>query len=94
MAWEIARRLFPTIPERTIRRRATQQRYGVETRRLSLQSILSQELEDDLQKWIVGMQREGLPVTRQMTLSKSNEMYRVIHSRARLSVILGDRWVE
>nr|CCA23996.1 PREDICTED: similar to ENSANGP00000028549 putative [Albugo laibachii Nc14] len=94
MSWDTVRELLPTIPERTIRRRATQQRSGMTTRRTGPSPVLSQEIEDDLQTCIVGMQREGLPVTREMVLSNANEAYRVLYSPARSAGLLGDGWVK
>nr|CCA19915.1 hypothetical protein ALNC14_060580 [Albugo laibachii Nc14] len=40
------------------------------------------------------MQRECLPVTREMVLSKANEAYRVLYSPARSAGLLGDGWVK
>nr|CCA22415.1 hypothetical protein BRAFLDRAFT_67089 [Albugo laibachii Nc14] len=94
MSWDTVRELLPTIPERTIRRRATQQRSGMTTRRTGPPPVLSQEIEDDLQTCIVGMQREGLPVTREMVLSKANEAYRVLYSPTRSAGLLSDGWVK
>nr|CCA21269.1 AlNc14C117G6554 [Albugo laibachii Nc14] len=94
MSWDTVRELLPLIPERTICPRAIQQRSAVTIRRTGPPPVLSQEIEDDLQTWIVGMQREGLPVTREMVLSKANEAYRVLYSPARSAGLLGDGWVK
>nr|CCA23136.1 AlNc14C182G8238 [Albugo laibachii Nc14] len=40
------------------------------------------------------MQREDLPVTREMILSKAIEAYRVLYSPARSAGLLGDGWVK
>ena len=94
MSWDTFRELFPTITERMIRRRAAQQRSGVTIKRTGPPPVLSQEIEDDLQTWVVGMQREGLPVMHELVLSKANEHYRVLYSPARPAGLLGDGWVK
>jgi Tc5 transposase DNA-binding domain len=45
---------------------------------LNLPPILSLEIEDDLKAWIVGVQCQGFPVSMDVILIKSNDLF---HSR-------------
>src|SRR5689334_16689864 len=79
-SWGTIREAFPIVPERTIRRRAANRRDGVALQKTGPPPVLPCEIEDDLHAWIVGMQREGFPVTREMSLSKANEAYHVLYN--------------
>ena len=64
---------YPSIPERTIRYRAT--------RLDDLQRPGPQPILGDLEAWVVAMQSQGYPVTRDMILLKGNELYQAMFGK-------------
>ena len=68
---------YPSIPERTIRYRATRLD---DLQRPGPQPILG-DLENDLEAWVVAMQSQDYPVTRDMILLKGNELYQAMFGK-------------
>jgi Tc5 transposase DNA-binding domain len=65
---------FPNVPKRTISCLAQNKKDGIEAKRPGPLPILSVEIEDDLKAWIVGIQCQGFPVSRNAILMKGNEL--------------------
>jgi hypothetical protein len=86
-------KIFPYIPKRTITRRAKQTKENVCIRRPGPQPVLSVELESDLQDWIVEMQRQGFPVSRDTILVKGNELFHELYGNTRSVGDLGRGWI-
>ena len=68
---------YPSIPERIIRYRV---RRLDDLQRPGPQPILG-DLENDLEAWVVAMQSQGYPVTRDMILLKGNELYQAMFGK-------------
>jgi hypothetical protein len=66
---------FPNVSERTITCLAKNKRDGIEAKRTGPPPILSVKIEDDLKAWIVRMQCQGFPVSRDAILIKGNELF-------------------
>ena len=84
---------YPGVPERTIRYRANLLDNGVALRKPGQPPILGEKLEGDLRDWVVGMQKNGLPVNREAVLTKSNETYQDKYGVTRSTGFLTIRWV-
>jgi len=50
-------------------------------------------MEQELMEWIVAMQREGFPVSREIVLVKGNEMYHELYGNRRSSEFIGRSWL-
>ena len=77
------------VPERTLRRKLQRCRAGQVDKKPGPQPILGSSQEADLYQWVIGMQREGFTVTRDMLLIKANEIYHVIFGNLRSSGSIG-----
>ena len=68
------------IPERTVRRKVKQckeeKQSHIPPPRQGPQPILGVDNENDIKDWIIGMQKEGYPVSRQDILIKANNIYK------------------
>ena len=63
------------VPERTITRSAKNRKEGIEAKQPRPKPILSTYVEDDFKSWIVSMQSQEFPVSRDVILVKANEMF-------------------
>jgi Tc5 transposase DNA-binding domain len=84
---------FPNVPERTITRLAKKKRDGIEAKRPGPPPILLVEIEDDIKAWIVGMQCQGFPVSRDAILIKGNELFHSMFGSTRQVGSLKRGWL-
>jgi hypothetical protein len=84
---------FPQVPRRTITRMAKRDKDGVQVKKPGPAPILTTELEKDLQDWIVAMQRDGFPVSRDAILIKGNEMFHALYGNRRSTGNLKRGWL-
>nr|CCA24992.1 AlNc14C269G9935 [Albugo laibachii Nc14] len=63
------------VPERTIRHRVSLLKNGVALRKPGPPPILGENLKGDLRDWVVRMQKNGLPLNREVVLAKANDIY-------------------
>ncbi|OQR94856.1 hypothetical protein ACHHYP_20037 [Achlya hypogyna] len=85
---------YPHIPERTITNRANKLVNDVQLQKPGPAPVLSVPIENDIATWIVEMQNNGFHVSRQMVLSKANEVYHASNRAAPPSGYLGDGWLK
>ncbi|KDO28405.1 hypothetical protein SPRG_20163 [Saprolegnia parasitica CBS 223.65] len=85
---------FPHIPERTITNRANKFVNDVKLQKPGPAPVLSVPIETNIAAWIVEMQTNGFHVSRQMVLSKANEIYHTSNRAAPPSGYLGDGWLK
>ena len=86
--------LYPHIPRRTITYTANRTKSNKMPQTPGPKPLLTDDIEKDLESWIVAMQSQGLPVTRQMVLNKANEIYKELCGRTRASGWLKRGWLE
>ena len=84
---------YPGVPEQTIRHRANLLKNGVALRNPGPTPILGENLTGELPDWVVGMQKNGLPVNREAVLAKANDIYRARYGVTRSTSFLTIRWV-
>ena len=80
-------------PRRTITRGESRKRQNIAKKRPGPDHVLSFEMESDLVDWVIGMQSQGYPVTRDMILLKGSEIYRVFYGVTRLVGYLWRGWL-
>ena len=51
--------------------------------------MIRNEIEEYLQLWIIGMQKNGVPVSRDMIIMKGNEIYCSMYGMSRSIGFLG-----
>ena len=84
---------FPMIPIRTIYDRVKLIKADKLPQKPGPKPILTAEIEDDLVAWVVAMQAQGLPVTRDSILIKGNEIYREMYGSTRSIGFLKRGWL-
>jgi hypothetical protein len=72
---------LPNVPERTMTCLPKKKRDGIEAKSPGPPPILSVEIEDDLKAWIVGMQCQEFPVSRDAILIKGNKLFQSMFGR-------------
>jgi hypothetical protein len=73
--------MFPSKPLLSWQR--TEKQWNFEAKCLGLPPILSVEKEGDIKAWIVGMQCQGFPVSREAILIKGNALFHSIFGNTR-----------
>jgi hypothetical protein len=58
------------IPDKTLRRMIQRHQNGEEKKKPGPQPIIGEEAETDLFEWVVGMQKQGFPVSRDMLIGR------------------------
>ena len=86
--------MFPNIPRRTISERAKKAKDGTQIKKPGPKPILTKEMEEDLQSWVISMQSNGVPVSRDIILVKGNEIYRTMYGNTRSIGFLGRGWLD
>ena len=61
----VVRQLYPCVPERTLTRYALNKVQGKSKQRPGPQPVLTNEIESDLKDYIIAMQSQGYPITRE-----------------------------
>jgi len=82
------------IPDKTLRRMIERHKNGVEKRKPGPAPILGKGAEDDLYAWVVAMQRQGYPVSRDVLTAKANAIYHEMHGNLRSSGSIGRGWCD
>lgn len=82
------------IPDKTLRRKVQRHKQGDKDRRPRPEPVLDTEAEDDLQAWVIGMQQQSLPVSRDMLIIKANEVYRELYGSLRCLGTIGREWCD
>ena len=77
---------FPHIPRRTITRGASRKRHNIAKKCPGPDPVLFFDMESDLVDWVIGIQSQGYPVTRDMILLKGNKIYRGCYGPNRSAV--------
>jgi hypothetical protein len=85
---------FPNIPRCTLMEQSKKAREHVDILKPGPKPLLTDEMENDLQAWIVAMQSSGLPVSRDMILVKGNKIYCSIYGNTRSTGFLGRGWLD
>mmetsp|Transcript_29271 Transcript_29271/g.44918 ORF Transcript_29271/g.44918 Transcript_29271/m.44918 type:complete len:164 (+) Transcript_29271:31-522(+) len=85
--------LFPHVPKRTITRGAKRLKEGIAKKRPGPDPVLSDQAEMDLVAWVIRMQKEGFPVSRDTILVKGNEVNRQIYSPTQSAGFLKQGWL-
>ena len=85
---------YPHVPKRTIFERAKKLKENVVVQKPGPCPLLTHEMEDDLKDWVIAMQVEGLPVTREMIFLKGNENYHEMFGNTRSVGNLSRSWVD
>ncbi|OQS00065.1 hypothetical protein THRCLA_06265 [Thraustotheca clavata] len=85
---------YPHIPERTITNRANKVINDIKLQKPGPAPVLSVPIENDIASWIVEMQTNGFHVSRQMVLSRANEIYHTSNKASPPSGYLGDGWLK
>ena len=68
---------YPGIPERTFRHRANLLKTAWRYESLGRHQYRGGGMEGDLLDFVVGMQKNGLPLNRETVMAKANDIYRV-----------------
>ena len=84
---------YPNVPERTIRQRAKSQKLNKPIQKPGPKPVFGNQIEDDLEKWIIAMQSQGFPVSRHMVLMKANKIYKIMHEGKGTIKYLSDGWL-
>jgi hypothetical protein len=82
------------IPDKTLRRMIQRHQNGEEKKKPGPQPIIGEEAETDLFEWVVGMQKQGFPVSRDMLIVKANQIYQELFGNLRSSGSIGRGWLE
>ena len=69
-------------------------RMAIRSKRPGPKPILTEDMESDLQSWIVGMQTQGYPISWHMLLVKANEIYREMYGCTRSVGSLTTSWIQ
>jgi hypothetical protein len=85
---------YPHIPRRTIYDYINRERNGSELQKPGPKPILTDNVESDLQAWIIGMQTQGYPISRGMLLVKANEIYKEMYGCTRSVGSLKPSWIQ
>ena len=84
---------FSHIPRRTITRGASRKRQNIAKKRPGPDNVLSFEVDSDLVDWVIWMQSQGYPVTRDIILLKVNDIYRGFYGPNRSSGYMRRGWL-
>ena len=84
---------YARVPRRTITRMAKRLKEGIVKQKPGPSPILTNEMEKDLEDWVVAMQSQGYPVSRDMILIKGNEIYHAMYGNLRSSGNLKRGWL-
>jgi hypothetical protein len=85
---------YPHIPRRTIYDYLNREKNGFDVQKPGPKPILTEDIESDLESWIVGMQTQGYPISRDMLLVKANEIYKEMYGRTRSVGSLKPSWIQ
>ena len=77
---------YPHVPRRTITSIAKKQKENVTPQKPGKKPTLAAEVEEDLEAWIIAMQADGNPVSRDLIMVKGNELFEQMFETARAGV--------
>ena len=81
------------IPERMLLDKEKQMKFDIVRKKPRPNPLLHEEYENVLKEWVFGMQKQGLPVTRMMILTKANEIYHSVYGNTRSVGNLSQSWI-
>ena len=81
--------IFTKIPRPTITERVKNAKEEVTILNTVPNTIITNEMEVDLHPWIISMQRNEVPVSRDMIIMKGNEIYCSMYGMSRSIGFLG-----
>ena len=56
--------------------------------------VLTETAETDLEAWVIGMQYQGYPVSREKIITKGNKINQEMNGSTRSTGFLGRGWIE
>ena len=65
----------PSIPRRTITYHARKKKKNLAMKKPGPSPLIGEELESDLEAWIIAMQAQGHPVSRDLIMVKANKLW-------------------
>ena len=81
--------MFPNIPCQKITYRIKKAKEDVAIVKPGPKPIITNKMEEDLQSCIIGMHRNGVPVSKYWIIVKGNEIYCLVYGITRSTELLG-----